>query len=161
MSCTLHQTSFFMKSLLLLLAFCLIPLVIVCQSKNENVIVSSGNTIISSEGSMDWVIGENLIDHQVLFGNSAPEDVFQQLKNQAFVAYPTLTPDKVYIVSKHTDWNNMDVEVYDVSNKRVLIQTWDKNPMEVDLTGVTSGLYIIRLIKVEQPVIAVFKVVKQ
>nr|WP_321408107.1 T9SS type A sorting domain-containing protein [uncultured Carboxylicivirga sp.] len=150
-----------MKSFLLMLAFCCIPLLIYSQKKSENIVATSGNTIITSEGSMDWVIGENLIDHQILFGNNAPEDVFPQLKKQTFVAFPTITPDKVYIVSQIDEWKDLNIMVYDVSNRWLLTKKWKSNPMEIDLSGFKSGLYIIRLIIEKQSVYAVFKVVKQ
>jgi len=148
-----------MRYLAVLFAISFTPFILLCQEKKEDVIVTSGNTIISNGGSIDWVIGENFIDHQVLFGNYT-EAVQPQFGKQSFAVFPTLTHDKVYIESKQNDWEDIIVEVYDVSNKKVLSQKWDANPMELNLSDFKNGLFIVRILSKEKPLSDAFKVVK-
>jgi hypothetical protein len=73
------------------------------QVNNENTIVSSGNTIEMDGGSLEWIVGENLLNHQMLFGNNRPEDVFPELVNSRFHVFPVVTTGPVILVSKEME----------------------------------------------------------
>ncbi len=148
-----------MRCLAVLFAISFTPFVLLCQENREDVIISSGNTIISNGGSIDWVIGENFIDHQLLFGNYT-EDAQVQLSKEAFVVFPTLTHDKVYIASKQEECKDVVVEVYELSDRKILSRKWEANPMEVNLSGLGNGVYIVRILSKEKLLSDAFKVVK-
>lgn len=148
-----------MRCLAVLFAISFTPFVLLCQENREDIIVSSGNTIISNGGSIDWVIGESFIDHQLLFGYNT-EEVPALLDKGAFVVFPTLTHGSVYISTEQEECNGVVVEVYEVSNRKVLSRKWDANPMEINLSDLDDGLYIVRMLSKEKLLSDAFKVVK-
>jgi hypothetical protein len=150
-----------MKTYYFLTIWLAITLGCYCQEKTENVIVSSGNTIVMDEGSLDWIIGENLIDHQVLFGDHTPEDVFTGLKEQDFLAFPTITGGPLTLVAREREPVGLFVAIYDVTNKLLYRTTWDRNPMEADLSEYSYGMYMIRIEQNDLMPLAVFKIVKE
>lgn len=123
--------------------------------------VSSGNTIVMDGGSLDWIVGENILDHQILFGNNRPEDVFPELKNNQFHAFPAVTPGPVILVSKEMEPEVLLIQVYDMTKKLILLQEWKGNPMGIDLTDCTDGVYLILITQNDQPPLASFKVVRE
>lgn len=131
------------------------------QEKNESTIVSSGNTIVMDGGSLDWIIGENLLDHQILFGNNRPEDVFPELLNNRFHVFPVVTAGPVTLVSKEMEPENLNINIHDMTGKLILSQKWIENPMKIDITDCTEGMYLIRIVQHEQSPLATFKVVKK
>ena len=149
-----------MKNSICSLAFLLFILPGFGQKKTESVIVASGNTIVSDYGSMDWIVGANLIDHEVLFGNNSTETVYLLTKNDIYTVSPTLTKDKIYIKSSRSINENLLIKIFDLTGKLLLIKYWEENPTELDLQQYASGIYIIHLIDNENNSVAPFKVIK-
>lgn len=131
------------------------------QNKSEELIISSGNSIVTNEISVDWIVGENIIDYEVLFDLSSVQDSINKTNNPFYTAYPTITSDIVRIESKILTEKDLFIQIYDTSKKRVLSQKWLNNPMEINLNKMPSGMYIIQLIDSNQHTVASFKVIKK
>lgn len=131
------------------------------QSNNEEIIVSSGNAIVDTEMSIDWIVGENLIDYDVLFDLSPLQDSIKNTEQTFFNAYPTVTSGIVHIRSKSLLQKNLFIHVYDISKKRVMSHKWSNNPMEINLTQLHSCMYIIQLVGADDGIVATFKVIKK
>ncbi|MCU4175666.1 T9SS type A sorting domain-containing protein [Carboxylicivirga sp. N1Y90] len=131
------------------------------QEKSEEIIISSGNSIVSSDISINWIVGENLIDYDVLFEQLSFQDSINHSYQPYYSAYPTITPDFVQIKSKTEFDNDVLIQIYNTSNKRVLSQKWSNNPMQINLSKLPASMYIIHLIDTDQQTIATFKVIKK
>ena len=150
-----------MKKPYLLTVLLVITVGCLCQEKTENVIVTSGSTIVSEGVTIDWIIGENLVDHHVLFGERSPEEVFPELKDNMFTVFPTITTGKVTLVAKEDKHQNLFVVIYDLNNKLLSRKAWDQNPMEANLTEYDQGIYIINIEPDDLTPLATFKIVRK
>ena len=150
-----------MKKTYLLTVFLVITVSCLCQKKTENIIVTSGSTIVSDGGTIDWIIGENLVDHQVLFGGKSPEEVFTELKEQMFAVFPTITNGFVILVAREEKPENLYMAVYDLNNKLLSRKIWNQNPLEADLSEYDHGIYIISIEQDDLTPIATFKIIRE
>ncbi len=87
-------------------------------------------------------------DVSVIALDSVPSGVEEAEENQgAYHIYPN--PSNGIFTIAHTLRTNQmaQVEVYDLLGQRILAQQWSGSaPVEVDLTGVSSGLYTLRIL---------------
>lgn len=150
-----------MKKPYLLTVLLLITISCLCQQKTENIIVTSGSTIVSEDGSIDWIIGENLIDHQVLFGERLPEEVLPELKEKNFMIFPTITAGQITLVSREEKPENLFVAVYDLNIKLLSRKAWEQNPMEVDLSEYDHGIFIINIELDDLSILTTFKIIRE
>ncbi|MBP5709481.1 MAG: T9SS type A sorting domain-containing protein [Bacteroidales bacterium] len=84
---------------------------------------------------------ENLIETGVLNYNDIPE----QINDSGFELYPNPTNDILNIKSKSVDFDNAQVELYDLSGKLLLNNTLQENTLRIDVSGLASGFYIIKI----------------
>ena len=147
------------ESILLVILF--ISIHTLAQDKTEEVIISSGNSIITNDVSVNWIVGENFIDYDVLFDLTAVHDSINNTNQTFYTAYPTITSGILCIESKTPTEKDLFIQIYDTSKKRVSSQKWSNNPMEINLTQMPSCMYIIQLIDNDQHTVATFKVIKK
>ena len=150
-----------MKRYYILTVLLIITVSCLCQKKTENVIVTSGSTISSDGGTIDWIIGENLVDHQVLLGQKSPEEVFPELKEKMFTVFPTITSGFVTLVAREEKPENLYVTVYDLNNKLLSRRAWDQNPMDADLSEYDHGIYIINIELDDLTPLITFKIIRE
>lgn len=150
-----------MKNLICFLALLFFILPSFGQKKTESVIASSGNTIIADCGSMDWLVGSNLIDHEVLFGVTSSEVFPSPSANEHFTAYPTITRDKFFIESNKSINEDLLIRMVDLTGRILLLKQWEENPSELDLDDCASGTYFLQVIDKEEIPVATFVVVKE
>lgn len=150
-----------MKNLICFLALLFVMLPGFSQEKAESVIASAGNTLLADCGSMDWIVGANLIDQEVLFGVNAPKPLQSEIKKTCYTVFPTLTRDKVYVLSDKSENNDLFIRLVDLTGRLLFIRQWESNPAELDLMEYVSGTYILQLIESEGEAPATFMIVKK
>ena len=122
--------------------------------------VSSGNTIVSPEMTLDWVVGENIIESEVLFNNLQNQrEAPDKLKNVNFKVYPTITSGWVNVLTYLKDQNDLYLEIFDPTLKRLKMIKWVSNPQKINLETFSPGLYFIKISKKDKSVLAVFKII--
>ena len=148
-----------MKKLLLFFSLFLISFYCMSQKVNEHVMVSSGNTIVSPEMTLDWVVGENIIEYEVLFNLQNQKEVPDKLKNANFKVYPTITSGWVNVLTELKDQNDLYLEIFDLTSKRLKMIKWVSNPQKINLETFSPGMHFIRITKKDKSVLAVFKII--
>ena len=84
---------------------------------------------------------ENLIATGVLNYNDIPE----QINDSGFELYPNPTNDILNIKSKSINFDNAQVDLYDLSGKLLLHNTLQESTLRIDVSGLASGFYIIKI----------------
>ena len=130
------------------------------QEKTGNVLVAAGNTIVNESGSLDWILGENLIDHEVLFGSNATPRALLLKSQKDFKAYPTITFDWVNIQTAREDINNVIVTVYDVTMKPLMISKLEGDLTPLSLKHLAPAMYFIVLTETNNTPLTTFKIIK-
>lgn len=145
---------------LIILTFLLLPLFLVAQESKEDVIVSSGNTIINESGSVDWIIGVNLIDSDVELGLYKPKPNKSDYQN-GFIVYPTKTIDWIIIDKEQPDLHPYLIEVIDVAGKSELLSQEFTLTTRLDISSLASGNYFIKILDKDKKQLALFQIVKE
>jgi hypothetical protein len=150
-----------MNGIRFLIALVFVPVLGLSQTQHESMVVSSGSAICNQEGSLDWVVGEGLIDLHLLFGDGEQGDPGIQQRSHSFLVYPSVTSGDIRIFSDEAEPTRLSVHVHNMAEMVVLSRNWIKNPMELNLSKLPSGVYIIRLANQEKLVVATFKIIKK
>lgn len=145
---------------LLFLTVLFFALSVVGQESKEDVIVSSGNTIINESGSVDWIIGVNLIDSDVELGLYQPKTNKSDYQN-GYIVYPTKTIDWIIIDKKQPDLHPYLIEVIDVAGKSELLSNEFTLTTRLDISSLASGNYFIKILDKDKIQLAIFQVVKE
>ena len=130
------------------------------QESKEDVIVSSGNTIINESGSVDWIIGVNLIDSDVELGLYQPKSNKSDYQN-GYIVYPTNTVDWIIIDKEQPDLHPYHIEVIDVAGKSELLTQKFTLTTRLDISSLASGNYFIKILDTDKKQLALFQIVKE
>ena len=139
------------KNLLIILCSCVCHFSF-AQSLSHSVIGSTGEAFHSSNGSIDWTLGEIATETYSLAGKIFTQG-FQQPEVKASGArfsievYPNPVSDSVKIkISKKGSYR---VEVYDLLGKKVMDQNINlivnEVPIQIDFRDFVPALYILRI----------------
>lgn len=87
---------------------------------------------------------------------SAEKEILNKLK-----AYPNPATDKVYIFIGDKHVSTKDVSIYDIVGNNYPLETkpYENDKLEINLNGMNSGMYIIKLKIGDQ--IEVFRIIKK
>lgn len=131
------------------------------QATNENVLVTSSHSVVQDSVMLEWIVGDNLTDTQVLFGIEKSAITAPALQNNAWIVSPVITQDVISVISSDVDPGKFWVKVCD-NTSRTLIQTlWTSNPMEIDLSDLATGTYIVVICNAKDATFARVKVIKE
>ena len=145
---------------ILFLTFLFLALSLKGQESKEDVLISSGNTIINESGSVDWIIGTNLIDAEVDLGLYKDAPNYSSFQN-GFTIYPTKTVDWIILKKEDSEPQSCLIEITDPSGKSEILEKEMLVSVGINLGARASGLYIIRVIDEEGEPLATFRVVKE
>lgn len=130
------------------------------QESKEDVIISSGNTIINESGSVDWIIGVNLIDSDVELGLYQPKPE-NALNHNGFLVYPTKTIDWIIVDKETPDLHPYHVEVIDISGKSEYLSEEIVLTTRLNISSLASGNYFIKILDTNKKQLALFQIVKE
>jgi len=136
---------------------------IICYSQEESIhtIISSGNTLSNDEIYINWVVGENIIDDEVLFDINTGEESVLASEKEDFYLWPTIASTLVNVGTELTTQNDLSIEIYDLSQRLLKTLKWESNPQEINIEAFTPGFYLFRINQKDYGTLAVFKIVKK
>ncbi len=154
----------------LLLSLFMVPSLL-SQTASPDVIISSGEVIESEDGSVSWTIGENLIESfgtdnlLLMLGYQEIEDnpvAIEEIELDGYQIYvfPTLTESIVNVVFSG-EYNLLsDGYLIDLSGQVCGMYDFRANANEIDLSGLSPGLYLLSIINENHEPVKEIKIVK-
>lgn len=149
-----------MKQLLFFITFFIFGTTGFGQNLSESVLINAGNTIINQSGSLNWIIGTNLIDMELeLALNQSIE--LTDLQQNEFSVYPTVTKDRVSIKREIPGFEKYSVELMKLSGHSVLISEEFIVCKRLDLSQMAAGVYLIKVLNPNKQTVAIFKIIRE
>jgi len=150
-----------MEKFLFVLAFFLACGDSYSQEKTTHVMVSSGNTILHPELNLDWVVGESILGHEVLFDLSTSEVPLATPEEADFKVYPTITDDWINVTTQLEDKKDLYLQIYDSSHKQLKVLNWNSTPQKINIESFSAGIYFIKVNQKNKGTLTVLKVVRK
>ena len=137
-----------------------IVLIFICHyGFTQQSVVSSGSSIVSSQGSFSFSIGQiltsqNLFSSTSMFGESiflshGVQQVFLQLcdENEKVEILATPNPSNGQFTINLINWNEKEINlnIYDVLGKNVFAGKIQNDQTKLNLSYLSSGIYIMSL----------------
>ena len=137
-----------------------IVLIFICHyGFTQQSVVSSGSSIVSSQGSFSFSIGQiltsqNLFSSTSMFGESiflshGVQQVFLQLcgENEKVEILATPNPSDGQFTINLINWDEkeIDLNIYDVLGKNVFAGKIQNDQTKLNLSYLSSGIYIMSL----------------
>lgn len=135
----------------------------------QEVISSQGEHYSGSSGSIEFTIGEPVVE-TVSDGNNDVTQGFHQTKltvtaiedhNTNFDVSIFPNPTSNYVQLNLEDYNGIQMHLYDVSGKLVTSQQLKNQVTKIDMSNLTFGNYIITLSNTDNTLIKSYKIIKQ
>lgn len=139
------------------------------QSVGKSVVAIAGNTMTVSEVAIGYTIGEpivgyiiteNSIDQGFWAGSLQVENITGQKDLNGIAVYPNPVVDELTIFN---DSNEIyGITLFGVDGRRVLMQTVEATQLEhkIDLSYLSKGVYVLRLLMKEDADEKLFKIIK-
>ena len=165
-----------MKKFYVMIFGCLMGLYTSGQSISSYVIASAGESVENGGISVSWTLGELAIETLEDDGNTLIlTQGFQQgyfeitsigeplSDNFNLKIYPNPATEYVLVDLQSDEINDAIVELYDLNGKMVYNDKFDviEGPNKVDLTGLNSSQYILRITDSTGKVLQTFKLIKR
>ena len=165
-----------MKKFYVMIFGCLMGLYTSGQSISSYVIASAGESVENGGISVSWTLGELAIETLEDDGNTLIlTQGFQQgyfeitsigeplSDNFNLKVYPNPATEYVLVDLQSDEINDAIVELYDLNGKMVYNDKFDviEGPNKVDLTGLNSSQYILRITDSTGKVLQTFKLIKR
>lgn len=128
---------------------------------DESVLVSSGFSVVQEGGSLDWVVGDNITDVQVLFGLQKSDVLLPALQEHLWVVGPVMTDGVIVISSPTADAGQFMIKIIDETSRTLLLTPWDRNPKELNLANFATGPYVVVICNEKDATFARFKIIKK
>ena len=144
-----------MKKLLILFISMLCPLSLFSQSISTDVISSAGETFESSEYTLDWTLGEGVVDflsaddNSLSLGFHQTDIVITNLSEN--LTRPTLkifpNPTQNYITIDYGDKDReLRITISDLLGRKYLEQEVPESSVQIDLSDFPNGNYVLEII---------------
>ena len=142
---------------------------ICAQAVSKHVVASAGSFKTTSEITISYTIGEtvvgkisneNSIDQGFWAGSIQVENITEQKDLDGIVVYPNPVVDELTIF---TDNNELfGITLFAVDGRKVLTQTVEDTQLEhrIELSHLSKGVYVLRLLMKENPQAKMFKIIK-
>jgi len=158
-----------MKKLLILLISMLCPLSLFSQSISTDVISSAGETFESNEYTLDWTVGEGVVDflfaegktlslgfHQtdIILANLS-EDITESVSK----VFPNPTQNHITIEYGDKD-RELSITITDLLGRKYLEKkVLSESSVEIDMTDFPNGNYLLEIMT-EQGEKSIYKIIK-
>ena len=152
----------------------ILPIFLLCLSVSimaQALVSTAGGSAKTADVQMDWSIGEIATETLENSGVTVTQGLHQPLTiisnnveesehdNFNFLLKPNPTKDFVQINFQHEILETVDVYVFSMSGKLILQQKNMASGSELDLTGFSSGEYVVHLSD-KNDVVKTYKVIK-
>ena len=160
------------KSIFVLLLGFISCLRVSSQSVAPFVVSTAGDYFSNSNGSIQWTMGETMIE---TYGNASnfitqgfeqPEDFTTSISTDISTdisIFPNPATDRIYLEFGNNSDGDYSIEIDDVlgqKNASLLINIQSGNKEEISLTGLAAGVYFISVRKIGSAESFTFKVNK-
>ena len=144
-------------------AFCLAS---IANLQAQSVLSSGGRTFASSEGTMDWTLGEVITETYQQDPGYLTQGFHQTFSDSDMgpniEVYPNPTPDFLNVY--HPLKGNYIIEVFNTIGKKVtnIVYSTNQNSsvQEIDLRNYSSTLYLLFIRNIESGKKSTFKIIK-
>ena len=137
------------------------------QSISAEVISNSGEMFISNSFSLNWTLGESVIDvlasdpyihtqgfHQTYLKTTSLE---RDLTNSSISVYPNPVKDFLNIKMKKVS-GDVNIELYEPSGKKILSKKLDSNEnYKLNMKKFANGIYLLHVISKERKTFNIIK----
>jgi hypothetical protein len=163
-----------MKNNLIILA-ALLSLWSKSQTVTPTVISSNGGSVVLAAGTIDWTIGEIVIDTYTGASNSTTNGFHQPLINLStfigespgsaeIVIYPNPVNKNLQFKISDSKCMEYEVQLHDAAGKLVLSQTLlfqsVHSGAEIDVSGLSNGVYLAQISALKCNLLKTIKILK-
>lgn len=163
-----------MKKFIIFFAICVLGEYSFGQSISSQVIASTGDYSESSDYSISWTLGEIAIEtlessayiltqgfHQGYFEITSVDNPLE--KNVEIKVYPNPATDYIFVSLESDEVRSAMIELYDLDGRIVLKENWDspEGPYPIDLSGLTSAQYLLKILTRTGKPLQTFKIIKR
>ena len=119
------------------------------QAATSDLITTSGSSIVAEDLVISWTIGDNIVDfYQDCSGVTAlPEGPAELILGDDITihVYPTLTKDLIHISVTSENHPALQAELIDMKGSVLKMIRFDADEVEMDLSDLYYGMYIVRI----------------
>ncbi|HEX5112223.1 MAG TPA: T9SS type A sorting domain-containing protein [Saprospiraceae bacterium] len=170
-----------MMKFIILLFYCLgVPLLLNAQASYQNVIAADGGTAQTKTMTLDWTLGEPVIESARTVNHWYTQG-FQQpiltVKDMEPGLYPYLSPryeesditvapnpvtTTLTMTMKNFTENEIEIQISNFAGQLVKSETINPTmgKTQLDFSSMVPGLYVLRVYNAERQLLKVFKVAK-
>jgi len=155
----------------ILIAFCVFGFgTAFCQTNKPDIITTSGDNFINTNGSLSWTIGEcitetlvsqNSIITQGFQQSSYIITAIQQVNESQFeiVAYPNPVNNFINLKIESTQFGNLKYIISDISGKVLQTENLTTSNQQINFSNFSVGTYFINVYQNNKS-IKLFKIIK-
>jgi hypothetical protein len=156
-----------MKPILVLLALVFAA----ATSYAQEVVASSGNSGSAAGYTVDWTLGEPVIETISGSGNILTQGMHQtkllataisetELPGLEVKVYPNPTGRFLKIEIIQTGDEQFFYEISDITGRKSVLKQMQTNTEEIDMGSYVSGIYFLNVVSQNHKIVKVFKIIK-
>ena len=142
--------------------------IITCKGLHaQNIFVSAGNIVKTSNNSINWIIGESVVKTYTVTGTPLSQGSLQSkpgMKSDnnmsGFSVFPNPTKENILLKAESEKIGDYSYRIYDITGRMLEEKLLETNETQIILSVLKPSVYFLKIVK-DGKEVKVFKVVKQ